>query len=292
MADVSRSQLNGDLPSRPTVQSVERTLDILEALAEMGEAGIAQLSARVGLHASTVHRLLGTLISRGYVRQNETGRYLLGLKPLDVARAVRDHLDIRMEALPILRNLMKKSGEAANLAVRDRHHLVYLEQASSPGWMLRMFVQVGGRAPLHSTASGKVLLANLPPADLQQLLEAYTLHPNASRTIVDRSVLLKELEEARRLGFATDYGEQEDGVSCIAGPVRDHTGRVVAAISVSGPWIRITPERVPELVPLVLEACEQLSSVLGHRAEPAAANVGVDMREPLRTALERSTSGQ
>ena len=164
MADVIRAQLNGDAPAKPTVQSVERTLDILEALAEMGEVGIAQLSSSIGLHASTVHRLLATLISRGYVRQNtDSGRYLLGLKPLDVARAVKDHLDMRMEALPVLRHLMRKSGEAANLAVRDRHHLVYLEQASSPGRMLRMFVQIGGRAPLHSTASGKVLLAHLSP---------------------------------------------------------------------------------------------------------------------------------
>jgi DNA-binding IclR family transcriptional regulator len=269
VADTTRTQLNGDLASKPTVQSVDRTLDILEALAEMGEVGIGQLSSHVGLHASTVHRLLATLISRGYVRQNtETGRYLLGLKLLDVAGAVRDHLDMRMEALPILRSLMKKSGETANLGVRDRRHLVYIEQASSPGRLLRMFVQVGGRAPLHGTASGKILLAHLPEAELQELLSGYALYPNASRTIVDRSVLLAELEEVRKLGYATDYGEQEDGVNCIAGPVRNHLGRVVAAISISGPWIRISPERMPELVPLVLEACEALSLALGYRADP------------------------
>jgi DNA-binding IclR family transcriptional regulator len=269
VADTIRTQLNGEITSKPTVQSVERTLDILEALAEMGEVGVAQLSSHVGLHASTVHRLLATLISRGYVRQNiETGRYLLGLKLLDVARAVRDHLDMRMEALPILRNLMKKSGETANLGVRDRRHLVYIEQASSPGRLLRMFVQVGGRAPLHSTASGKILLAHIPASELQELLSGYTLYPNASRTIVDRSVLLAELDEVRRQGYATDYGEQEEGVNCIAGPVRDHTGRVVAAISISGPWIRISPERVSELVPHVLEACNALSSALGYKAEP------------------------
>jgi DNA-binding IclR family transcriptional regulator len=271
VADTTRAQLNGDLASKPTVQSVDRTLDILEALAEMGEIGIGQLSSHVGLHASTVHRLLATLISRGYVRQNaETGRYLLGLKLLDVAGAVRDHLDMRMEALPILRNLMKKSGETANLGVRDRRHLVYIEQASSPGRLLRMFVQVGGRAPLHSTASGKILLAHLPEAELQELLSGYTLYPHASRTIVDGTVLLAELEDVRRQGYATDYGEQEEGVNCIAGPVRNHTSRVVAAISISGPWIRISPERMPELVPLVLEACEALSMALGHKADPRA----------------------
>jgi DNA-binding IclR family transcriptional regulator len=268
VADTTRAQLNGDMAAKPTVQSVDRTLDILEALAEMGEVGVAQLSSHVGLHASTVHRLLSTLISRGYVRQNtETGRYLLGLKLLDVARAVRDHLDIRMEALPILRTLMKKSGETANLGVRDRRHLVYIEQASSPGRLLRMFVQVGGRAHLHSTASGKILLAHLPESELQELLSGYTLYPNASRTIVDRSVLLAELDEVRRQGYATDYGEQEEGVNCIAGPVRNHTGRVVAAISISGPWIRISPERVPDLMPLVLEACDDLSAALGYKPE-------------------------
>lgn len=245
---------------------MERTLDILEALADRGEAGIAQLSHQVGLHASTVHRLLSTLIARGYVRQNnETGRYLLGLKALDVARAVRDHLDLRMEALPILRELMQKSGETANLAVLDGCHLVYLEQVSSPGWMLRMFVQVGARAPLHSTASGKILLAHLPETELHAMLASYPLVPYASRTIVDRSVLISELEEVRRDGYATDYGEQEEGVSCVAAPVRDFTGRVVAAISISGPWIRITPERVAVLAPLVREACGRLSAALGYR---------------------------
>lgn len=266
MTGASRRKVNEDSPGpKTTVQSVERTLDILEALAEMGEAGIAQLSNHVALHASTVHRLLATLIGRGYVRQNpESGRYLLGLKPLDVARAVRDHLDLRMEALPILQQLMRNSGETANLAVLDDHHIVYLEQVSSPGWMLRMFVQVGARAPLHSTASGKVLLAGLAESELSQMLSSYPLVPCASRTIVDEAVLVAELEEVRRQGYATDYGEQEEGVSCIAAPVRDYAGRVVASISISGPWIRITPERVPSLVPLVQEACAQLSAALGY----------------------------
>ena len=267
MINASRTKLNeGSSTSKTTVQSVERTLDILEALADRGEAGIAQLSQQVNLHASTVHRLLSTLIARGYVRQNqETGRYMLSLKALDMARAVRDHLDLRVEALPVLRELMQKSGETANLSVLDGHQLVYLEQVSSPEWMLRMFVQVGARAPLHSTASGKVLLAHLPAVQLDVMLEGYTLTPFASRTIVDKGVLLSELKEVRRNGYATDYGEQEEGVSCVAAPVRDFTGQVVAAISVSGPWIRITPERVMELVPLVKEACAKLSSALGYK---------------------------
>jgi DNA-binding IclR family transcriptional regulator len=265
MAEASRIKMDGDSSaSRTTVQSVERTLDLLEALAETGESGIAQLSSRVGLHASTVHRLLATLLARGYVRQNSSGRYILGMKPLDIARAVMVHLDLRTQAIPVLQELMRKSGETANLAVMNGHHLVYLEQASSPGWMLRMFVQPGARAPLHSTASGKVLLANLPEEELRQLLFDYTLIPSASRTIVDSQILLTELDQVREDGYATDWGEQEDGVACIAGPVRDYSGRVVAGISISGPWIRITPKMVPHLVPLVLDACRELSTELGY----------------------------
>lgn len=255
---------------------MERTLDLLEALAETGEVGIAQLSGRVGLHASTVHRLLATLIARGYVRQNtSSGRYLLGLKPLDIARAVKVHLDLRMQATPILQELMRQSGETANLAVANDHHLVYLEQASSPGWMLRMFVQPGARAPLHSTASGKVIMAYLDDQELENLLADYPLLPSASRTIVDRDILLAELEEVRRHGFATDWGEQEEGVGCIAGPVRDYTGKVIAAISISGPWIRVTPENAPALVPLVLKACEELSVALGCAGQETARTFGM-----------------
>ncbi|MCL4531881.1 MAG: IclR family transcriptional regulator [Actinobacteria bacterium] len=266
MTGPSRRKVDDDSsPSRTTVQSVERTLDLLEALAETGEVGIAHLSNRVGLHASTVHRLLATLIARGYVRQNTaTGRYLLGLKPLDIARGVRAHLDLRMQALPVLQGLMRESGETANLAVQNEQHLVYLEQASSPGWMLRMFVQPGARVPLHSTASGKVLMAHMPEKELRQLLSDYPLLPSASRTIVDRTVLVEELSEVRRQGYATDWGEQEDGVGCVAGPVLDYTGRVIAAISISGPWIRITPERLEQLAPLVLDACAKLSADLGY----------------------------
>ncbi|HEX9015376.1 MAG TPA: IclR family transcriptional regulator [Chloroflexota bacterium] len=272
MPGTSRRKVKDD-SSRTTVQSVERTLDLLEALAETGEVGIGQLSGRVGLHASTVHRLLSTLIARGYVRQNtDSGRYLLGLKPLDIARSVRMHLDLRTEAVPILQNLMRESGETANLAVVNDHHLVYLEQASSPGWMLRMFVQPGARAPLHSTASGKVLLAYLSEPELTRLLSDYPLLPSASRTIVDTEILLQELREVRRQGFATDWGEQEEGVGCIAGPVRDFTGEVVAAISISGPWIRVTPGNLSVLAPLVLEACRQLSAALGFA--PEAPGVG------------------
>lgn len=275
MVGVTRGKVNGDSSSRTTVQSVERTLDLLEALADVGEVGIAQLSARVGLHASTVHRLLATLIARGYVRQNpESGRYLLGLKPLDIARSVKIHLDLRRQALPVLRQLMRDSGETANLAVMNNDHLVYLEQVTSPDWMLRMFVQVGGRAPLHSTASGKVLLANLTEAERKQLLSNYRLVPYATRTIVELRILLDELAEVRRQGYATDWGEQEDGVCCIAGPVRDHSGRVVAAISISGPWIRVAPDRVSSLVPLVLSACDQLSTALGYVAEEAPSGNG------------------
>jgi DNA-binding IclR family transcriptional regulator len=275
VAGSSRTKAYGDSsPSKTTVQSVERTLDLLEALAETGEAGIAQLGNRVGLHASTVHRLLATLIARGYVRQNSSGRYLLGLKPLDIARSVKVHLDLRSLSTPVLQELMTKSGETANLAVQNNHHLVYLEQASSPGWMLRMFVQPGARAPLHSTASGKIILANIPEEELRRLLSDYPLLPSASRTIVDKDVLLAELEEVRRQGYATDLGEQEEGVSCIAGPVQDHTGLVVAAISISGPWIRITPETMPILVPMVLDACRQLSAALGYSAPPQRLIVG------------------
>jgi DNA-binding IclR family transcriptional regulator len=200
---------------------------------------------------------------------------MLGLKPLDIARAVKIHMDLRLQAIPVLQELMRKSGETANLAVANDHHLVYLEQASSPGWMLRMFVQPGARAPLHSTASGKVLMAYLPDDELEQLLAEYPLFPSASRTIVDRQILLAELGEVRNQGYATDWGEQEEGVGCIAGPIFDYTDRVVAAISISGPWIRVTPENVSVLAPLVLDACRDLSAALGYGGATSASGFQV-----------------
>jgi len=250
---------------RTTVQSVERALDILEALAGAGgDIGIVELSRLVGLHASTVHRLLTSLMGRGYVSQSDqTGRYSLGPRALRLGRAFHEQSDIRAQARPFLQRLMEESGETANLIILDRDEAVYIDQVPSPR-LVRMFAEVGRRVPLHSTGCGKVLLAHQRPEERARIVQEKGLPASTPRTITSPEELERELAQVRACGYAIDNEEQEEGVRCVAAPVRDYTGQVVAAISLSGPTTRLSLERIQELAPLVMAACAELSASLGY----------------------------
>lgn len=250
------------------MQSVERTLDILEALVEFGsEVGLVDVSTAVGLPLATVHRLLGTLIRRGYVKQNRDNRkYSLGFRALQMGNDMRLGFSLRLEARPFLRRLMQRSGESANLAVLDDGEVVYIDQAQSSR-ILRMFTQLGSRVPAHSSASGKAMLAFSPPEAVDGIIQRYGLTRQTPHTIVEPMQLRKELERVRAQGYAIDDQEQEDGVRCVAVPVRDLSGHVVASLSISGPAARLGDELIPPLVDEILDCGEKLSNRLGHSRE-------------------------
>ena len=256
---------NGEL-DRSRVQSLDRALDILESLAGAGRGiGIVDLSARVGLHASTVHRLLATLVARGYARQSpRSQRYSLGTRVLQLGRSFHDRSDLRQEAHRYLQQLTEKSGETANLVMRDDDEVVYIDQVQSPH-LVRMFAEIGRRVPLHSTAGGKAILAYWDPAEVHRLVTEKGMPGKTSHTITSQEDLELALAEVRRCGFAIDDQEQEEGVRCVAGPVRDQTGDVVAALSLSGPITRMTRSRISELGPIVVTVCCDLSAALGYQ---------------------------
>jgi IclR family acetate operon transcriptional repressor len=249
---------------RPKVQSVDRTLDVLEALASRnGATGISELSGIVGLHVSTVHRLLATLVDRGYVRQDpESSRYHLGSRIFTLASAADVHLDLRLVARPYLERLMRGSGETANLVTESENEVVYLDQVASMH-LVKMFTAPGMRAPLYCTGTGKVLLAFRPPEFAEPVLSSpmrrYTQH-----TIVTRAGLEAELAIIRKRGFSVDDEEMEDGVRCLAAPVFDRRGDCVGAISVSGPTTRMTTERVEKLSVSARQIGDELSKQLGY----------------------------
>jgi DNA-binding IclR family transcriptional regulator len=257
---------------RTGVQSVERTLDILEALVEFGsEVGLVEISHVVTLPLATVHRLLGTLISRGYVKQNQQNRkYSLGFRALQMGNDMRQRFSLRLEARPFLQRLMQISGESANLAVLDDGEVVYIDQAQSAR-ILRMFTQIGNRLPAHSTGSGKALLAFLPREVVEGILRRFGMAARTLKTVTDPDSLFRELDRVRDLGYARDDEEHEEGVRCIAVPVRDASGQVVASLSVSGPAARLSDERVDEVIPELLDSGNKLSSRLGFAPEPAHA---------------------
>jgi len=257
---------------RSGVQSVERTLDILESLVELGsEVGLVEISQAVSLPLATVHRLLGTLITRGYVKQNRQNRkYALGFRALQMGSDMRQRFSLRLEARPFLQRLMQRSGESANLAVLDDGEIVYIDQAQSSR-ILRMFTQIGNRLPAHSTGSGKVMLAFAGPEVVEGILRRHGLPARTPRTIVDLGEFRKELERIREAGFAMDDEEQEEGVRCVAVAVRDESAQVVASLSISGPVTRLNDAQVRAVIPEVLECGAKLSSRLGYKPERAAA---------------------
>jgi IclR family acetate operon transcriptional repressor len=257
---------------RTGVQSVERTLDILESLVEFAtEVGLVEISQAVGLPLATVHRLLGTLIQRGYVKQNQQNRkYALGFRALQIGHDMRQRFSLRREARPFLHSLVQHVGESANLAVLDDGEVVYIDQAQSSR-ILRMFTQVGNRLPAHTTGSGKALLAYLAPDIVDGILRRSGMAARTPRTITDPAAFRQELVKTRDRGYAIDDEEQEEGVRCLAVPVRDASGQVVASLSVSGPVTRLNDQQVQAVIPGLIDAGEKLSAELGFAGEPAAA---------------------
>lgn len=251
---------------RRSVQSVDRALDLLEALSGAdAEVTITALASRTGLHVSTAHRLLATLLRRGYVRQNpDTSRYYAGPKLAVLAEGRSRFGELRLRARSVLEALAESSRETANLSVLDDTAAVYLETVPGPQ-MVRLFTTVGNRVPLHATGAGKVLLAWLPAPRREAILERIELHPHTAHTISDLTSLRKALEEIRDRGYAVDDQEFDDGVRCIAVPVGP-LGAPLAAISVSGPASRLGRPRLGELAPLLRRSAGELADSLRERA--------------------------
>ncbi|NUR90344.1 MAG: IclR family transcriptional regulator [Nonomuraea sp.] len=247
-----------------SVQSVDRALDVLEALAEHGgEAGLSEIAARTGLPYGTIHRLLRTLLARGYVRQESDRRYALGGGLVRLG-GIAERM-VAVWAQPYLARMVELSGETANLAVLEGDFIVYVAQVPSPR-RLRMFAEVGRRVLPHSTAVGKVLLADRSAADALALFDRTGMPRRTANTITEPDAMLAELDRVRVQGFALDLGEEELGVHCLAVPVHDGD-RVVAAMSVSGPAERIDALDRQELA----EGMRKLADTFGGELSPTAA---------------------
>ncbi|MGC9441319.1 IclR family transcriptional regulator [Streptomyces sp. WG5] len=245
------------------MQSVDRAVSVLEILARHGEAGVTEIADELDVHKSTAFRLLGVLENRGLVAQEkERGKYYLGAGVLRLAGAAAVRLDISQEGVPVCRELADELGETSNIAVLDDDAAVNVMQArgtasvTAQNWL-------GRRTPLHATASGKVLLAHLPPT-LREGLLARPLHRFTEHTVTGAAVLRGELEAVAGQGYAITQEELEIGLAAVAAPVRSHDGKVIASISVSGPVYRLTPDRLPGLAKRVLAAGVELSRRMGY----------------------------
>ena len=235
---------------RGTVQSIERALEIVDSLAASGGSATLQTMATdTGLPLATLHRICGTLADSGYLRRGPGREYLLGPR-LHRAGLVAAGATAGW-ATSILTRIVEETGETANLVVRERDGVVYLAQVPSPHSM-RMFTEVGRRVEIHCTAVGKVLAADLPDEEIRAVLARSGMRRETEHTITNEAAYLAEIDTVRRVGYATDESEQEEGVRCVA--VREGSGPSAVAFSVSGPEARFTPERRDAAVEVMLEA--------------------------------------
>ena len=240
------------------VQSVDRAFDILEVLAAGGgEMSLSEAATAAALPLPTMHRIMRTLVSRGYVRQLTSRRYALGPRLIPLGESASAML--AAWARPWLAQLVEALGETANLSMLDGDQATYVAQVPSRHAM-RMFTEVGRRVHLHSTGAGKALLAQLHDDTVAKLIQRMGLPAATEHSITDPDVLTRELAKIRRQGYAIDDGEQDVGVRCVAVPVVG--GSSLFAISVSGPSARMNSELVERAVPLLKSAAEDLGEGL------------------------------
>ncbi|MDM7323567.1 MAG: IclR family transcriptional regulator, partial [Thermus sp.] len=232
------------------VRTLERGLEVLEALAELGEAGLSTLASRTRFHKSTLYRLLQTLVRHGFVEE-EGGFYRVGPKAFAVGQAY-PRQNLLLAVRPEMEALAAQTGESVNLAVLAGREALYLDQAEGSR-LVRLFTAPGSRAPLHATGVGKVLLA------FRGVPEGLALTPYTPFTLTRLEDLEGELEAVRRQGYALDNEEKELGVRCVAAPIFGPSGEVVAALSLSAPASRLSLEEAHRLAPRVVEAARRAS---------------------------------
>lgn len=250
------------------LKSVERAFQILErvSLAKHG-IGVTELATELKMYKSTIHRVLSTLVNLGYIEQDPTTeRYKLGYKLLEVSSRLLGNLDLRREAMPFLQELADLTNEVVHLVVLNKGQVVYIEKVEGTE-TIRMHSRVGNLAPVHCTGVGKAILAFLPEAQVREIIRQYGLKPHTPHTLSTLEDLLADLNLIRERGYALDLEENEPGITCVAAPIFDHSGAVVAAISASAPTIRMQSDRLNQLAKEIRNVGCKISARLGYRKE-------------------------
>ncbi|MFB9274941.1 IclR family transcriptional regulator [Cohnella cellulosilytica] len=243
---------------KKTVRAVERALDVLLCFASGHEWGLTEIAVKVGLHKSTIHRLLATLEDRGFVtRDPSTEKYRLGLSVLELSANLSRSDDPSVVLLPEMERLRDELSETVSLYVRDRSERVRIQAVQSTQ-AIRRVATVGARLPLSVGASSKVLLAFADPG-----VRDAVLSDPAWPAQLDREIFVKQLDDILAAGYATSFEEREPGAAAVSAPIFNRSGKLVAALSVSGPSNRLTPERMHEFAPAIIESAHRMGTILG-----------------------------
>lgn len=247
------------------IKSLVKTLRLLKLFTpERREWTSEQMAAALGYHKSSVQRILATLEKEGFLARVRPRRaaYRLGPELLSLGSAAAQSLDLRAVARPVMEQLVQRTQETCYLCVVDQEQCLYIErvECSQP---IRIINQVGQRNPLHCTGVGKALLSGMRPEEVDRLIAARGLKAYTRQTITDPEALKAELERIRARGIAFDNEELNPGVRCVAAPIRDHSGEVVASLSLSGPTQRFTPRALRRFEREVRATAAEISTALG-----------------------------
>ncbi len=245
------------------LSSVTTAIHLLKTFSEDdNELGISELAKRLGVAKSTVHRLAGTLLDEGLLQQNpENGRYRLGVGLFSLGSLVRARLDVTTESKHILNDLREQTQENVRLVVLERQSVVFLHDFESPQ-TLRLRSGTGQVRPAFCTAEGLCLLSGLREPELSQFM-TFRRPQRTAKTVTDEDELRMRLKRVKRVGYAVEDEECDEGTRCIAAPIWNGEGRIIAAVGIAGPRVRIRKRQFPQLAPIAIEAGLQISERLG-----------------------------
>ncbi|WP_301103205.1 IclR family transcriptional regulator [Propionivibrio sp.] len=248
--------------AKGSIQVIERMMSLLDVLANAPEpATLKMLAQATGLHPSTAHRILAVMTQSRLVERHEASTYALGIRLLELGNIVKSRINIREVALPFMQNLHETIDESINLGIRDQDEIIYIERTSSGRSLVRVVYLVGDRAPLHLTSLGKLFLAAESVADVCAYAKRTGLPGKTPHSLTRLDALEKELDKIRRHDVAYDNEEAEIGLRCLAAPIRDDHGCVVAGLSISAP----TDRHEPGWAVQIKAAAEAISNALGYR---------------------------
>jgi DNA-binding IclR family transcriptional regulator len=252
--------------------SLEKGTKILELLAERGELTVTKAAELLGMNRAGSHRFLSTLRELGYVEKNADRRYKLTFKIFELGMKMADRFEILREARPYMEELSRDFRETINLGFRDGLEILHIDKISSLE-ILRMDSLVGSRAPAYCTALGKACLAFLPKKELEVLFDGLRFKKLGPNTITSKKKLMEELVLIRDRGYAIDDEELSYGLRCVGAPIFDHTDFPRYSLSVAGPTLRLTEERIQEIQEGVRKVCGKLSRRFKSLEKQTASNM-------------------